>query len=326
MNIEAKPWCPTILEVSLCMMLAGCGVSAGTSNISDASSAVIKRSDAFQAIADNGKTTIVVGANGVVLTSNDRGVSWTRQQLDSSSSFIGVTACPDGSFAALDFFHRVWAADAGGGEWLSRAIDEPVNPLAITCDATNRLWVVGSGSTIASSVDQGANWNMSVVGDDAMLTSVQFLDEREGFVTGEFGAVYRTVDGGATWEALPKISDEFYPYAAVFVDRQRGWVAGLAGVVMQTSDGGQSWIKQVNQAGAPIYGLSLDGGGAPVGVGGNGLVFRLSGDQWKVADARRATYLRAAMQLGEARVLLAGGAGSVEVTTLGGGHKVTANN
>lgn len=325
MNIQAKPWCVAVLGVSLYATLAGCGVSASPSNIPGATSSIIKRSDAFQAAADNGKTTVVVGATGVVLTSADRGNSWSRHQLDPLSSFVGVAACADGSFAALDFFHRVWLADAAGGNWLARTIEEPANPLAITCDGEDRLWVVGGGSTIASSSDHGARWSTTVVGDDAMLASVQFVNEREGFITGEFGAVYRTVDGGATWEALPKIGEDFYPYAAVFADRDRGWVSGLAGVVMQTSDGGKSWSKRVNEASAPIYGLAIDRG-APLGVGINGLVFRVSGDQWKLADTRKATYLRGALPFGDGRILVAGGAGGVEVMTLDGDRKVTANN
>ncbi|MCK0511477.1 WD40/YVTN/BNR-like repeat-containing protein [Aromatoleum buckelii] len=325
MNIQAKPWYVAVLGVSLCATLVGCGVSASPSNIPGATSGIIKRSDAFQAAADNGKTTVVVGATGVVLTSVDRGNSWSRHQLDPFSSFVGVAACADGSFAALDFFHRVWIADAAGDNWQARTIEEPANPLAITCDGKGRLWVVGSGSTIASSTDRGATWNTTVVGDDAMLASVQFIDEREGFVTGEFGAVYRTGDAGMTWEKLAAIGDDFYPYAAVFADSDRGWVSGLAGVVMQTTDGGKSWSKRINDAGAPIYGLVLDSGN-PVGVGVNGLVFRLSDDEWKLADAHKASYLRAVLPLGDGRLLLAGGAGSVEITSSASGKNVTANN
>ncbi len=324
MNSSMKSWCAGSLGALLCVMLSGCGASANTANIVEGGSKGAKRSDAFQAAADNGKTTVVVGANGVVLTSSDRGNNWVRRQLDPLSSFVGVSACADGSFAALDFFHRVWIADAAGDNWQARAIAEPANPLAITCDVRNRLWVVGSGSTIASSGDQGASWSTTVVGDDAMLASVQFLNEQEGFITGEFGAVYRTGDGGSTWEVLPKIGDDFYPYAAVFADRDRGWVSGLAGVVMQTTDGGNSWIKRVNEAGAPIYGLALDNG-TPLGVGINGLLFRASGDQWKLAGAREYTYLRAALPFGDGRILVAGGVGGVEVMTLDDDLKVAAN-
>lgn len=325
MSVTTRSWSAHLLSASLCVALAGCGASAGIANVSEEKAIVIKRSDDFQAAADNGKTTVVVGMTGTVLTSGDRGHSWTRQQLDLGSSFVGVAACADGAFVALDFFHRVWVADAAAGNWQPRDIEEPVNPLAIACDTKNRLWVVGSGSTIASSTDRGATWNTTVVGDDAMLTSVQFIDEREGFVTGEFGAVYRTGDAGMTWEKLAAIGDDFYPYAAVFADSDRGWVSGLAGVVMQTTDGGKSWSKRINDAGAPIYGLVLDSG-SPVGVGVNGLVFRLSGDEWKLADARKASYLRAVLPLGDGRLLLAGGAGSVEITSSAGGKNVTANN
>lgn len=295
--------------------LAGCSASADMAALTAVKNRPTQRFDQFQAAADNGKTLVAVGSRGLVVTSTDRGANWRRQEIAASASLIGVTACPDGSFAALDFFHRVWLGDASAGKWQARELNEPQNPLAIACDAQNRLWVVGSGSAIAVSADAGASWQSTAVGGDAMLASIQFVDARRGFVTGEFGAVYRTEDGGASWTALPPIGPDFYPYAAHFADAERGWVAGLAGVVMQTGDGGRHWSKQQNAIGAPIYGLAQDGGEL-IGVGVNGLVFRFLDGQWRPAEARPASYLRAALPLPDGRTLLAGGAGALEVTRL----------
>lgn len=296
--------------------LAACNASADLAATAPNEARALQRFDQFQAAADNGKVLVVVGANGVVVTSADRGASWQRREIGAGASLIGAAACPDGSFAALDFFHRVWLADAGGEQWASREIGQPANPLAIACDSRNALWVAGSDSTIARSADRGASWTKTTVGDDAMLTGIQFIDARRAFVTGEFGAVYRSDDGGASWQALPRIGDDFYPYAAHFADAERGWVSGLAGVVMQTSDGGQTWSKQANPLGAPIYGLASLAGGAAVGVGVNGLLFRQENGRWALGGAYPTSYLRAALPLPDGRILLAGGAGTVEITAL----------
>lgn len=313
---QAKALAP-LATWALAVGLAGCSASADISRDAAAKAQPTQRFDQFQAAADNGKVLVVVGGNGVIVTSPDRGASWQRQEIGADASLIGIAACPDGSFAGLDFFHRVWLAGPGGTGWQAKALKDPGNPLAITCDRGNRLWVVGSNSTIVASVDRGASWTKSVAGDggDAMLASVQFVDERRGFITGEFGSVYRTVDGGASWSALPKIGADFSPYAALFADAERGWVSGLAGVVMQTTDGGQTWVKQANAFGAPIYGLALDRG-TPVGVGVNGLLFRLESGAWVLAGAERAPYLRAVLPLADGKTMVAGGAGAVTLTTL----------
>lgn len=309
----------------LAVGLAGCNASADLARGSAAAQRPLQRFDQFQAAADNGKVLVVVGANGVIVSSKDRGASWERREIGEQASLVGAAACPDGSFAALDFFHRVWTADAGAAAWQASDLAEPANPLAIACDGQNRLWVVGSNSTIANSSDSGKTWSHSTVGDDAMLTGIQFVDRERGFVIGEFGSVFQTVDGGAHWTALPKISADFYPYAAAFADAERGWVSGLAGVVMQTSDGGKTWQKQANPHGAPIYGLAAREGEA-LGVGVNGLIFRWHEGQWALAGMRPASYLRAALPLADGRVLLAGGMGTVEVANLAAGEGAAKTN
>lgn len=299
---------------AVCALLAGCSASADGIGGADAKSNQTERFDAFQAAADNGRILVVVGNNGVVVTSVDRGASWQRREIAKDAALIGIAACADGSFAALDFFHRVWFADASATSWKALPIKEPANPLAIACDRSNRLWVVGSGATIAMSADRGASWTKTVVGDDLLLATIQFVDGERVFVTGEFGSVFASNDGGATWKAKTKIGADFYPYAAHFSDAQNGWVAGLAGVVMRTEDGGTTWQKTANPVGAPVYGLAVDRGEA-VGVGVNGLMFRFREANWTLADVRPVAYLRAVLPLPEGKLLLAGSGGALELAT-----------
>ena len=63
--------------------------------------------------------------------------------------------------------------------------------------------------------------------EDMHFTSIQFIDDKVGFMTGEFGDVVRTQDGGATWEFLQPLPDEFYPQAAHFENQDTGWIVGL---------------------------------------------------------------------------------------------------
>lgn len=314
-------------------ILAGCSASADLKPGGGAASRSLYRFDHFQAAADNGQVLVVVGGNGVIVTSTDRGQTWQRQQVGRGAALVGVAACPDGRFAALDFFRQTWLANAQGSGWQAKALPAPERPLAIACDARNRLWVVGSGSTVAMSADAGASWTTQTVGEDVsadasadvMLASIQFVDGEQAFITGEFGTVLATSDGGATWASRTPIGPDFYPYAAHFADARRGWVSGLAGVVMHTEDGGKSWQKRANPLGAPIYGLAADASG-PIGVGINGLSFRYQGTQWGLIGVQPGTYLRAVLPLAGGQVLLAGGAGAVQVTTLAGGPAAATSN
>ncbi len=302
------------------MMLAalcGCNVSSNMAGVEAEKAKSVTRADNFQAVAAGKAELIAVGSDGLVVSSKDPRKSWTRQMLAGPSGLIGVSVCPDGSYVALDFYRKVWLGGADG-KWSGKEIKSKVNPLALTCDSENKIWVVGSRSTILSSGDKGTSWQEKTMGVDAMLVSVQFVDAKHGFITGEFGIVYSTSDGGANWVVEPKIAPDFFSHGALFTDASTGWVSGLAGTVMHTKDGGKTWSKQANKLGAPMFQIVAHGS-EMIALGINGLMFRLQGDQWELMGPPKPTpYLRGAVSLDANRLLIAGGAGALEVITTGG--------
>ena len=297
--------------------LYGCDATVNMGDMAAERAKAVTRADHFQAVAAARDTVIAVGSDGIVATSKDEGKTWSRKMLATPSALIGVSACPDGSFVALDFYRKIWTRSAAD-EWASNAITSKINPLALACDSENKIWVVGSRSTILSSADKGATWTTKAMGLDAMFLSVQFVDAKHGFITGEFGSVYSTDDGGANWKAEAKIAPDFFPYGALFTDANTGWVSGLAGTVMHTRNGGKSWSKQANKLGAPIYSIVPHSDGF-LALGINGLVFQLQGDQWELTGPPKPTpYLRGAVSLDAKRLLIAGGAGMLDVISTAG--------
>ena len=308
------------MTVLMLSALSGCNVTTSLAGVEAERSKAVTRADQFQAVAAGKGGLVAVGSDGLVVSSKDEGKSWRRQVVGGEggpSALIGLSVCPDGAYVALDFYRKIWLGTAEGN-WSGKEIKSKVNPLALTCDAENKIWVVGSRSTILTSVDKGATWQEKTMGVDAMLVSVQFVDGKHGFITGEFGIVYSTADGGANWSVEPKIAPDFFSYGALFTDASTGWVSGLAGTVMHTKDGGKSWTKQANKLGAPMYQIVAHGGDM-IAVGINGLMFKLQGEQWELMGPPKPTpYLRGVASLDGKRLLIAGGAGALEVITTGG--------
>jgi photosystem II stability/assembly factor-like uncharacterized protein len=292
-----------------CVGLASCMKAPNLSHISSGPNQPLQRYEITQAIAANARTIVSSTQTGSVFVSSDTGKTWVRHALG-HASLVDLAVCPDGSFVGIDFFHKVWAASADGSGWTSAALAKPGRPLAVTCDPSNRWWVVGTQSTIASSADRGATWSVSDLGEDAQLTTIQFVDEKTAIATGEFGIVARTSDAGKRWSKLPAIANEFYPYSTVFTSRNEGWTSGIAGQVLHTVDGGASWTQQDNATNAPLYRLFVHGG-APYGVGASGVIARHKGGRWDAIDhgAQTAQTFSAAASLTPARSIIVGGAG-----------------
>lgn len=304
------------LALSLCFALAGCNVVANLDAVSAAKKAPIQRFDQFQSIASNGKLLVGVGSNGVILSSDNDGAAWKRTVLPGTTSLIGITACPDGSWVALDFYRKVWVADPAANKWESRDLTTKANPLAIACDPKGHYWVVGSRTTLLSSADKGASWKSQDFGEDAILMSVQFLDADNAIITGEFGILLTTKDGGDSWQHGKKIPNDFFPHAALFTDTHTGWVSGLAGVILHTTDGGANWVKQPGGVGAPMYAL-VKHNGDMYAMGINGLMLKLTAGEWNLIEGHPAPYLRSALSLGDKGMLIAGGGGTLQLYSPG---------
>jgi len=281
----------------------------------------LQRTDLFQAATANDEVIVTVGNYGVIVVSNDGGQSWTRQKLEVQPSLIDVTHCPDGSLVALAMEGQVWLSQDNGGSWVEHDMGTVEVPQALTCDPAGQLWVVASFSTILNSPDLGLNWETQSFDEDMILAHIQFFNLSDGLLTGEFGTLALTRDGGQSWQRAEPIPAEFNPMASLFLDMEHGWVAGLNGTVFHTSDGGKTWVKQESDSSAPLYTLVQSGGKIyAAGDFGTLLEYRVqnkSNDsgRWvrSSIDVGSSSFIRAVQALPDGSLVVGGGAGMLKV-------------
>ncbi len=81
-------------------------------------------------------------------------------------------------------------------------------------------------------------------------------------------AVYRTRDGGASWDCR-KIDAPYHSFWGVcFADNARGWICGTGGNVYRTDDGGETWSRQPAPARVTLNGICFLDSLAGCRVGG----------------------------------------------------------
>jgi photosystem II stability/assembly factor-like uncharacterized protein len=119
----------------------------------------------------------------------------------------------------------------------------------------NTAVAVGIFGTIVRTDDGGKTWRQLDAGTGCDFNSVHFVDAQVGWAVGGWpnqtyfhypenqkeGEIYRTVDGGETWERLLS-GDYRESYRDVFfVDRMHGWVLTSRDGILKTNNGGESW-------------------------------------------------------------------------------------
>jgi len=109
----------------------------------------------------------------------------------------------------------------------------------------DRLVAVGERGHILVSADAGRSWRQSPVPTRVTLTSLYFVDDRQGWAAGHDATILRTRDGGATWQIVYTDPERDAPILDLwFRDARHGLAVGAYGLILVTSDGGDSWQDQ----------------------------------------------------------------------------------
>lgn len=106
----------------------------------------------------------------------------------------------------------------------------------------NEAIAVGSNGTITYVNVDSKMYSKKNYGDNTFKW-ICFADSMNGWVVGEGGTVYATIDKGGTWtQQSSTVINNLNAIAAV--DNQNAWIAGDSGIILHTSDGGKNWQKQ----------------------------------------------------------------------------------
>ncbi|MGJ7512864.1 WD40/YVTN/BNR-like repeat-containing protein [Pseudomonas baetica] len=172
--------------------------------------------------------------------------------------------------------------------------------------AGSRLVAVGERGVVLLSDDGGQHWRQSASPVSTTLTSVQFVDSKNGWAVGHSGVVLHSSDGGENWQlqldgkqaaaielkaaeysgnssriaAAQRLSADGAdkPLLVVnFVDAKHGVALGAYGLALMTQDGGttwQSWMADLpNPRGLHLYAMARNGNEIII-AGEQGLLLR----------------------------------------------------
>jgi photosystem II stability/assembly factor-like uncharacterized protein len=164
------------------------------------------------------KTGWIVGEFGKVLKTTDGGETWreqTKSLMDSSNgeyvdlldlpTLFGVYAS-DTTHAVASGLEAHVARTEDGTNWAYQKTDgagvpllDPLYSVAMLPDGSG--WSIGAAGQVVKYDPAAQVWKRAPIGQDVLtwLRAVDFSDDRNGYMVGGFGLIFRTTDGGKTW-------------------------------------------------------------------------------------------------------------------------------
>jgi photosystem II stability/assembly factor-like uncharacterized protein len=160
----------------------------------------------------------IVGDNGLIIKTTDAGNSWFEQE--------------------------------GGQDYYLNDLHFFDDQIGLICGGRNSL----SGGKILRTTNGGNQWNEITFSSiySPRFWTVYFLDNNLGWTVGTNEIIFRTTDGGVTWDSLAYLGGggwQNYHFGIYFLDSLNGNICGWTnfgsgfylGIIHKTSDGGYSW-------------------------------------------------------------------------------------
>jgi photosystem II stability/assembly factor-like uncharacterized protein len=110
-----------------------------------------------------------------------------------------------------------------------------------------------------------------------------FPTDQEGWMVGELGRIFRTSDGGGTWDRQDAGTKR--PILTITcLDTRTAWVAGKEGIVFGTTDGGTTWTQATTGSNRHVFSLAFATRERGHGVGDFGTMIHTedAGQHWTV--------------------------------------------
>lgn len=151
-----------------------------------------------------GTRLVVVGNRGHILTSDDKGDSWTQQNVPARQMLISVDFADSKNGWAVGHDSIILHTTDGGESWEIQNFDpETGQPLygVLALSATD-AWAVGSFGKFLRTTDGGETWEqqeINITEPGVHLISMTQLPSGTLVVAGEAGMLAHSVDNGDTW-------------------------------------------------------------------------------------------------------------------------------
>jgi len=184
------------------------------------------------------------GSDGIIIKTIDGGNNWSAQTSGTTLLLRSIFFLDENSGWTVGNDGTIIKTIDGGLNWLSYSMVTNSDMVSVWFTNFNIGWMA-AGSQLFKSTNGGIDWFLQDTGMLYWFRSIQFLDNNNGWVVGDYGFIYKTSNGGDEW--IQSSSGRRKSGNAIFfVNENTGWVAfsELNGhELLKTTNGGESWVK-----------------------------------------------------------------------------------
>jgi len=204
--------------------------------------------------------------------------------------------------------------------WLRMNSGTKNNLNGITFPTDDLGFACGEKGTILKSTNYGAEWIELLPKVDSLITftDIKFLSSNLGIVLSDDGRIFRTEDGGNTWQNILQLNGE--NFFRIYENSGASFVCGAKGTILKSNNGGYTFRRVNSNTANLLFNLFFVDETTGFAVGWNGTILKTTdrGENWVHQNKFTDTYLRDIFFVDKSNGITIAGGGEVFKTTDGG--------
>jgi photosystem II stability/assembly factor-like uncharacterized protein len=192
------------------------------------------------------KNGMAVGHNNQLITS-DGGYTWKRvnDRFNNIAFFTTMNGWILPEYLNKNMLHST----DGGSTWAEVILGQRGRLLQMSFPSDETGFVISEYAELLKTTNAGETWDIiNLPFDTVFMNDFEFLDENIGFMCDYPNTLYKSMDGGYTWQTFPV--DTLSSLVAMdFISPREGWVVGWDGICGHTLDGGLTWSFETLETG-----------------------------------------------------------------------------
>lgn len=196
----------------------------------------------------------IVGQFGMIYRTTDGGNTWVAQK-DEKFDFRSTYFVDENNGWGVGERGIIFHTEDGGSNWYKQNQSDSLLLASVYATDDRNVFTVGALLTgvppepafykdgvILRSTDGGQTWERKTYNKLSWSSSITFVNDSIGWITGDKGTLLKTMDRGNTWHKIAlDISLANATLGRIqFIDKNVGWIGGI----LKTIDGGGSWKAQ----------------------------------------------------------------------------------
>ena len=195
----------------------------------------------------NENTGVVISNSGLVLKTTNGGINWNQQILQQTTHYLKTVNLIDsniGFIAGGLMGSEIHKTTNGGTNWfIQNTLGRTIYGISFINSNTG---IAVGDATILNTTDGGNIWVSHNVNYVRGYSSVYFINKDSAFISGDYGEIEFTPNGGYNWQV--DFSGSRNNLNAIwFVNQLTGFAAGeqsqLPSGIIKTTNGGLNWLN-----------------------------------------------------------------------------------